>query len=130
MYDGNLLHDGLQLLSLSTSVHQETDDLGTCLLQELLRRYGATEQQPAPSRRSSRESTPTESNSLFLELPTDIQDVVRPYLESKFQLASTATAAKGVIFLPEISFRRWLYLWMRQLVVHYASGAFQLLLCL
>ena len=89
----------------------------------MLRRYGATEQQPALSRRGSRESTPTESNSLFLELPTDIQDVVRPYLESKFQLASTATAAKGVIFLPEISFRRWLYLWMRQLVVHYASGA-------
>lgn len=91
-------------------------------MQELLRHYGASEEQAAGSRRGSRESTPTETNTLFLELPVVIQDVVRPYLDSKFQLASSATSAKGTIFTPDMSFRRWLYLWMRQLVVHYASG--------
>lgn len=96
-------------------------------LQELLRHYGATEEAPTNNRRGSRESTPTETNKLFLDLPSDIQDVVRPYLESKFQLASSLTSAKGVIFSPDMSFRRWLYQWMRQLVVHFASGLLHLM---
>lgn len=93
-------------------------------VQELLRHYGTTEEPPRNNRRGSRESTPTESNKLFLDLPGHIQDVVRPYLESKFQLASSLTSTEGVIFSPDMSFRRWLYQWMRQLVVHHASGLF------
>lgn len=94
------------------------------VVQELLKHYGTAEVQPAASRRGSRESTPTESNMLFLELPSDIQDVVRPYLESKFQLAGNKTSSKGIIFMPAISFRKWLYLWMRHLVVYHSSGQY------
>ncbi len=90
--------------------------------QELLRHYGTAEEPTTHRSRGSRESTPTETNTLFLELPADIQNVVRPYLDSKFQLQSSALRASGVIFKPDMSFRRWLASWMRQLTEHHASG--------
>ena len=74
--------------------------------------------------RGSREGTPTETNTLFLGLPPDIQNVARPYLDSKFQLQSNSLQASGVLFKPHMSFRRWLASWMRQLTEHHASGPF------
>ena len=97
--------------------------------QELLRHYGMSEEPATIAHRSrgSREGTPTETNTLFLHLPSDIQNVARPYLDSKFQLQSNTLRATGVIFKPDMSFRRWLASWMRQLTEHHASGL--LLLC-
>ena len=93
-------------------------------LQELLRHYGLSEEPAAITHRSrgSREGSPTETNTLFLHLPADIQNVARPYLDSKFQLQSNTLRATGVIFKPDMSFRRWLASWMRQLTEHHASG--------
>ena len=93
-------------------------------LQELLRHYGMSEEPAATTHRSrgSREGTPTDTNTLFQHLPDEIQNVVRPYLDSKFQLQSNTLRATGVIFKPDMSFRRWLASWMRQLTEHHASG--------
>lgn len=91
-------------------------------MQELLRNYGMSEEPVTHRSRGSREGTPTETNTLFLHLPADIQNVARPYLDSKFQLQSNTLRATGVIFNPEMSFRRWLACWMRQLTEHHASG--------
>ena len=91
-------------------------------MQELLRHYRASEEPKSHRSRGSRESTPTETNTLFLELPYDIQSVVRPYLDSKFQLQTLPLRATGVIFKPDMSFRRWLASWMRQLIENHASG--------
>lgn len=91
-------------------------------LQELLKRYGTTEESRTHRSRGSRESTPTETNTLFIELPSDIQNVVRPYLDSKFQLHGSTARISGVIIRSDMSFRRWLTSWMRQLTEHHASG--------
>ncbi|KAL3137629.1 hypothetical protein ABBQ38_004906 [Trebouxia sp. C0009 RCD-2024] len=97
-------------------------DAASFAIQELLRHYGVSEEPVTHKSRGSREGTPTETNTLFLHLPPDIQNVARPYLDSKFQLQSNSLRASGVIFTPEMSFRRWLASWMRQLTEHHASG--------
>lgn len=50
------------------------------------------------------------------------QAIVRPYLESKYSVVSSGRRLTGVAFRPDLSFRRWLAMWMEQLVGHYASG--------
>ena len=51
-----------------------------------------------------------------------LQAIVRPYLESKYSVLSTGRRGTGVVFKPSISFRRWMSMWMEQMVQHFASG--------
>ncbi len=48
--------------------------------------------------------------------------MVRPYLDSKFQLQGGTLLAPGVIIRPDMTFRRWLTSWMRHLTGLHASG--------
>ncbi len=90
--------------------------------QEVLKHYGIAEEPTSHRSRGSRESTPTETNTLFIELPEEVQNVVRPYLDSKFQLQGGTLLAPGIIIRPDMTFRRWLTSWMRQLTGLHASG--------
>ena len=90
--------------------------------QEVLKHYGTAEEPASHRSRGSRESSPTETNTLFIELPEEVQNVVRPYLDSKFQLQGSTLLAPGVVIRPDMTFRRWLTSWMRQLTGLHASG--------
>ena len=54
-----------------------------------------------------------------------LQAIVRPYLDSKYQIRGIVQRPLGTLFgsLPGMSFRKWLFLWLSQLVQHHASGA-------
>ncbi|KAL0053239.1 hypothetical protein WJX82_003001 [Trebouxia sp. C0006] len=97
-------------------------DAAALAIQEVLKHYGTAEEPTSHRSRGSRESTPTETNTLFIELPEEVQNVVRPYLDSKFQLQGGTLLAPGVIIRPDMTFRRWLTSWMRQLTGLHASG--------
>jgi len=88
----------------------------------VLKHYGTAEEPTSHRSRGSRESTPTETNTLFIELPEEVQNVVRPYLDSKFQLQGSTLLAPGIVIRPDMTFRRWLTSWMRQLTGLHASG--------
>ncbi|KAL0029509.1 hypothetical protein WJX79_000191 [Trebouxia sp. C0005] len=72
-------------------------DAAALAIQEVLKHYGTAEE------------------------PTS-HSVVRPYLDSKFQLQGGTSLAPGVIIRPDMTFRRWLTSWMRQVTGLHASG--------
>lgn len=52
-----------------------------------------------------------------------IKEIIAPCLTSRFQLPSvTDCAYTGSIYLPQMSFRRWIYFWIRKLTAH-ATGS-------
>lgn len=48
---------------------------------------------------------------------------MRPYLDSKYQIRGIVQRPAGTLYTPGTSFRKWLFLWLSQLVHHHASGA-------
>lgn len=54
--------------------------------------------------------------------PCPRQAIVRPYLDSKYQIKGIVQRPLGTLFSPGMSFRKWLFLWLSQLVQHHASG--------
>lgn len=54
-----------------------------------------------------------------------LQAIVRPYLDSKYQIRGIVQRPLGTLFgsAGGMSFRKWLFLWLSQLVQHHASGA-------
>ena len=122
---------------LKTAPSVQALDATTFGIQELLRHYspgGATGQQTAGLGGSvgggdsgkagrSREATPAGHNELFAQLPEEVRAIVRPYLDSKYSVRSNKRAA-AVVFgsQPGMSFRRWLAMWLQQLIDSYASG--------
>ena len=72
-----------------------------------------------------RETTPQpDQNALFSVLPEEIQAIVRPYLDSKFSYRTSGKKMQGTIFRPgsSLPFRRWLALWLTQLIDNHVSG--------
>ncbi|KAJ0966927.1 hypothetical protein J5N97_023844 [Dioscorea zingiberensis] len=52
-----------------------------------------------------------------------VKDIIAPCLTSRFQLPSaTDTTSPGPIYRPSMSFRRWIFFWIRKLTVH-ATGS-------
>ena len=62
------------------------------------------------------------SNTLLEQMAADVQPLLRPYLESKYALKSVARQPQGIVFSPDLGFRRWLSRWMKQMVAYYATG--------
>ncbi|MCO5595170.1 hypothetical protein L7F22_049209 [Adiantum nelumboides] len=55
---------------------------------------------------------------LWNRFSVDIKDIITPCLTSKYLLKNANTPAPlGSIFRPGMSFRRWMYLWVRRLVL-------------
>jgi serine/threonine-protein kinase ATR len=64
-----------------------------------------------------------DSNLLFTVLPAEVQAIIRPYLDSKFSYKATGKKVQGVIFRPVgLTYRRWLALWLTQLIDTHVSG--------
>lgn len=92
------------------------------LLQELLKHYGKSDEQPKRSRGSSGSG---QDNALFKKLDKDVQALVQPYLDSKYVVTSKDKAAQSseLIFKKSgMPFRSWLRQWLRQLVQNHADG--------
>ena len=70
------------------------------------------------------------SNTLLEQMAADVQPLLRPYLESKYALKSVARQPEGVVFSPDLGFRRWLSRWMKQMVAYYATGGHTAQACL
>lgn len=52
-----------------------------------------------------------------------VKEIIAPCLTSRFQLPSGSdSVSTGPIYLPSMSFRRWIYYWIRKLTVH-ATGS-------
>ncbi|XP_057494820.1 serine/threonine-protein kinase ATR isoform X1 [Actinidia eriantha] len=52
-----------------------------------------------------------------------VKEIIAPCLTSRFQLPNVAdSASAGPIYRPSMSFRRWLFFWIRKLTVH-ATGS-------
>lgn len=78
---------------------------------------------PGGTKQRQRSATPqAEANALFCVLPAEVQAIVRPYLDSKFQYRATGKKIEGVIFKSGLSFRRWLAVWLTQLIDQHVSG--------
>ncbi|KAI3426356.1 hypothetical protein D9Q98_008728 [Chlorella vulgaris] len=133
---------------LKTAPSLQVLDGTTLAIQELLKHYsqaegleeavpGAADAQQqqqqqqkgwpgVPVAQRSREATPAgaEGNLLFAALAPEVQAIVRPYLDSKYQIRGIVTRPQGTLFgsQPAMSFRKWLFLWLSQLVHHHASG--------
>ena len=64
--------------------------------------------------------------SLRLVALLSAQAIVRPYLDSKFAVRSAGSSRRGVVFgsTPGLSFHRWLFQWLKQLVGQAAGAPF------
>ncbi|KAK1414808.1 hypothetical protein QVD17_30567 [Tagetes erecta] len=52
-----------------------------------------------------------------------VKEIIAPCLTSRFQLPNVAdSASSGPIYRPSLSFRRWIFNWVKKLIVH-ASGS-------
>ena len=51
-----------------------------------------------------------------------LQAIVRPYLNSKYQLRGIAERPGGTLFRTGLSFRKWIFNWLAQLMQRHASG--------
>ncbi|KAJ7539120.1 hypothetical protein O6H91_11G077400 [Diphasiastrum complanatum] len=66
---------------------------------------------------SSSDSLREKGLSLWSRFSDDVKDIIAPCLTSKYLLKhSGAVIPSGPIFRPGMSFRRWMYLWIRRLV--------------
>ena len=80
---------------------------------------------PPSGRKETRKRSATpqpESNALYGVLPAEIQAIVRPYLDSKFSYRATGKKIDGVIYKAGLSFRRWLAIWLTQLIDQHIFG--------
>ncbi|GAB2267814.1 hypothetical protein Dimus_002790 [Dionaea muscipula] len=60
---------------------------------------------------------------LWGRFSTYVKETIAPCLTSRFQLPNVAdSASSGPIFRPSMSFRRWIFLWIKKLTVH-ATGS-------
>jgi hypothetical protein len=100
--------------------------------QQVATRKGQGSGKKTPAKNAQRRATPPpqpgapDSNLLFTILPAEVQAIVRPYLDSKFQYKATGKKVQGVIFRQNtgLSYRRWLALWLTQLIDTHVSGKF------
>lgn len=86
----------------------------------------AAQQPPHRHRSTTPQLGALESNLLFTLLPVEVQAIVRPYLDSKFSYRATGKKIQGVIFRQNagqgLLYRRWLALWLTQLIDTHVSG--------
>ena len=88
-------------------------------MQEILRKYGAEQ----IDLEKEGEEVRVQENSVFLQLPEDVQTLVKPYLDSRYVLAVSKMMPPQVVFNANgSSFRRWLYSWLRTLIENFADG--------
>ncbi|XP_058191614.1 serine/threonine-protein kinase ATR isoform X3 [Rhododendron vialii] len=60
---------------------------------------------------------------LWDRFSTYVKEIIAPCLTSRFQLPNVAdSSSAGPIYRPSMSFRRWIYFWIRKLTVH-ATGS-------
>lgn len=97
---------------------------------------GKTAQQHQQQQHRHRSTTPQlgapDSNLLFTLLPVEVQAIVRPYLDSKYAYKATGKKVQGVIFRQNaghgLLYRRWLSLWLTQLIDTHVSGTLDIFL--
>ncbi|XP_073033978.1 serine/threonine-protein kinase ATR isoform X1 [Primulina eburnea] len=54
-----------------------------------------------------------------------VKEIIAPCLTSRFQLPNVSdSAASGPIYRPSMSFRRWIYFWIKKLTVHATGSRF------
>ena len=88
-------------------------------LQELLKHYGVESSETL----AGTEDDIRQRNAVFMQLPEDVQTLVKPYLDSRFYLENSNVMPKAVVFVVNgSSFRRWLYSWLRTLIENFAEG--------
>ena len=91
-------------------------------LQELLKSYGndkLIEDGEDVENASNKQS----KNTVFTQLPEDVRTLVKPYLDSRYVLQVHNVMPPAVVFTASgLSFRRWLYSWLRTLIENFADG--------
>ena len=103
-----------------TTVH----DSAALAIQELLKLAGC---QSSPSDDNLRESNCCDMSyrgqKLWGRFSDYVKEIIAPCLTSRFHLRNpTDSAPLGPIYRPEMSFRRWIYYWIRRLTSH-ATGS-------
>ncbi|RLN13077.1 serine/threonine-protein kinase ATR [Panicum miliaceum] len=103
-----------------TTVH----DSAALAIQELLKLAGC---QSSPSDDNLRESNCCEMSyrgqKLWGRFSNYVKEIIAPCITSRFHLRNpTDSAPLGPIYRPEMSFRRWIYYWIRRLTSH-ATGS-------
>uniref|UniRef100_A0A0D9WU94 Serine/threonine-protein kinase ATR n=1 Tax=Leersia perrieri TaxID=77586 RepID=A0A0D9WU94_9ORYZ len=99
-------------------------DSAALAIQELLKLAGC---QSLPNENNGKESSSCEMSKrgqkLWGRFSSYVKEIIAPCLTSRFHLPSVndATSA-GPIYLPTMSFRRWIYYWIRKLTSH-ATGS-------
>ncbi|WVZ78438.1 hypothetical protein U9M48_026147, partial [Paspalum notatum var. saurae] len=99
-------------------------DSAALAIQELLKLAGC---QSSPSDDSLRESSGCEMSyrgqKLWGRFSNYVKEIIAPCLTSRFHLPNTTDSALvGPIYRPTMSFRRWIYHWIRKLTSH-ATGS-------
>ena len=122
---------------LKTAPTLQDLDFTTLAIQDVLRCHGGQTTNDAHSKKRDNslssghtsaaprsESPHADSNALFSLLPDEIQALVRPYLYSRYSIQTTKRRFSngGVIFYPGITFRRWIGLWLTQLIDEHCCG--------
>lgn len=73
-------------------------------------------------RRNAVNETHSRGQKLWDRFSIYVKEIIAPCLTSRFQLPSTSdSAASGPIYRPSMSFRRWIYFWIKKLNMH-ATG--------
>lgn len=102
---------------LKTAPNMNYLELTTLAIQDMLRCHLAV---PGSMPKGSKRKAQT--LSLFDALPKETQALIRPYLESKYSMTSSGRKPTGRVFSKDISFRRWLGLWLTQLTESLEQG--------
>lgn len=102
---------------LKTAPNMNYLELTTLAIQDMLRCHLAV---PDTTAKGSKRKPQT--LSLFDALPKETQAIVRPYLDSKYSMTTSGRKPTGLVFNKDISFRRWLGLWLSQLTESLEQG--------
>ena len=101
---------------LSSTTDLDALDATAYAIQQILKYYGQQNRNRGDNtQESSRNAT---QSGLWNELSEDVQGVIRPLLKSKYQLTTRLPEKMPVpiIGLLNLSYERWLLLWMRHLI--------------
>lgn len=108
---------------LKTAPNMYYLDLTTISIQNALRCSTVRSSNPSGGKKRQAKKVRSTSNSLFERLPEEIQAIVRPYLDSKYSMKSSTGQTEGIVFNSDMTVRKWLGLWLTQLIDNHLAGA-------
>ncbi|KAI3441185.1 Non-specific serine/threonine protein kinase [Psidium guajava] len=110
----------LKIAGCEASLDENVDAFTSQMLQN---RSTSKATYAASNSKSGSADVNSRGQKLWARFSNYVKEIIAPCLTSRFQLPNTSdSASSGAIYRPSMSFRRWIYYWIKKLTTHATSS--------